>query len=534
MGLILMEKCNLSDKKIIEECRNLLLKKKIAEEDRNAFIHTLEALLCDYEDVLGPDQEIHYWIWKRIDCVECKIYIKADEVNPFVEGEGAEERNWQKMIVNLGSKVEDLVSYRYLRGINVVTIRSARKAESSNIFKQPMVIAALGGLILGLVCQQLPEDINHFIVDEISTPILNISLSVMAGIMGPVIFFTIVKAVSNLDNIEDLTGLGSKVLKRFLFVTLCISVISSLFGIIFFPLFGNGSTGFSLGVILEFLYDIVPISLVAPFVENNVPQLAVLGIGMGAVLLKLGDRVGVMCEIVDQLAEWLIGFMNSVLVIMPVVPFLSIMNIVAKGEVSTFIRGWKFILACYIAMAACYSIKIIKVCLKCKINYKVLWRKTKPVIMKAFSTGSSPSAFKMCFEVSEKDLGINPIFSNFWIPLSNGMLDPTCTMFFALAPYFVAELTGTSISISFILIVIILSIELSMASPGLIAGYAIIFPALGMSAEYVGLFSAFSIVTRNFSAGCCTAYRMFEQIEAACKTGNIDMSCFEPENDSAK
>lgn len=75
----------------------------------------------------------------------------------------------------------------------------------------------------------------------------------------------------------------------------------------------------------------------------------------------------------------------------------------------------------------------------------------------------------------------------------------------------------------------LLAVELSMASPGLTAGYAIIFQALGMSAEYVGMFSAFSVVIRNCSAAVCTAYRILEHIEIAWKTGNIDMSYFEKE-----
>ena len=68
-----------------------------------------------------------------------------------------------------------------------------------------------------------------------------------------------------------------------------------------------------------------------------------------------------------------------------------------------------------------------------------------------------------------------------------------------------------------------------MAAPGLTAGYIIIFRALGMSVEYAGMFSAFSVVTRNCSDACCTAYKIFEQIEMAQKTENIDMSYFETE-----
>ena len=524
-----METCNLIDRKIIEDCRAVLSKKKIAEEDADVFVQTLEGVLSDYRDILGEDKEIRYQVRKRIDKVECKIFIKADRSDPFEEGKGAEERNRQKTVRNAMMNRDASLSYRYSYGYNIVTIQSARKTGSGNILKQPMVIGTVAGLIVGLLCQQLPQSVNQFIVNDITSPGLTIALNIMAGIMGPVIFFTIVKAVSILDSIDDLTGLGSKVLLRFLKIVIYIAVISCLIGILFFPLFGNGSAGFSSGAVIGFLFDLIPTSLVSPFVENNIPQLVILAIGMGAVLLKLGDRVKGLTDFIDQLAEWLVSFMDTILIIMPAVAFLSILNIVAKGQIATFIRGWKFIAACYVCMALCFTIKLVKVSTRCKISIPVLWKKTRPVIMKALSTGSSPSTLKLNYKVAREDLGIDPDFSAFWIPLSNGMLDTTCTMFFVLAPFLIAEITGTPVSVSFLVVLILLSVELSMASPGLTAGYMIIFQALGMSVEYVGMFSAFSVVTRNCSAACCTAYRIFEHIEMAWMTENIDMSYFDRE-----
>ena len=73
-------------------------------------------------------------------------------------------------------------------------------------------------------------------------------------------------------------------------------------------------------------------------------------------------------------------------------------------------------------------------------------------------------------------------------------------------------------------ILMLLAVELSMASPGLTAGYTVIFQSLGMSAEYVGMFSAFSIVIKNCAAACGAAYKILEQIEAAYVTDNIDIS----------
>lgn len=286
-----METATLGKNNLIEDYRTVLAKKKISEDDADIFNQTVEGVLEDYGDLLGLDQEIRYRIRKRIDRVECNIYIRADKIDPLEEGRHAEERARQKTIGNVQLNQDTSLSFRYANGCNIITIRSARKTGSGNILKQPMVQAALGGLILGLLCQQLPEGTNQFIINEISTPILSIALGIVSGIMGPVMFVTIVKAVGLLDSIDDLTGLGSKILIRFLTTALCVAAASILVGIVFFPLFGKGGVDSSPAVMIELLLDIVPTSLVTPFVENNYPQLVVLALGMGAVLLTLGDRV---------------------------------------------------------------------------------------------------------------------------------------------------------------------------------------------------------------------------------------------------
>ena len=225
-----METATLGKNNLIEDCRTVLAKKKISEDDADIFNQTVEGVLEDYGDLLGLDQEIRYRIRKRIDRVECNIYIRADKIDPLEEGRHAEERARQKTIGNVQLNQDTSLSFRYANGCNIITIRSARKTGSGNILKQPMVQAALGGLILGLLCQQLPEGTNQFIINEISTPILSIALGIVSGIMGPVMFVTIVKAVGLLDSIDDLTGLGSKILIRFLTTALCVAAASILIG----------------------------------------------------------------------------------------------------------------------------------------------------------------------------------------------------------------------------------------------------------------------------------------------------------------
>ena len=519
-----MELTDSEIRQIKQQCESILTKCKVSPADAEAFYNNVSEVLIFYRDALGEDCEIRYHVRKRSGRAELKIGIKGKKHDFFEEGGKAEKHSQQRAVDRYLFNQNSEFSYRYASGYNIVTIRSARKRTSSNMLKQPMIQAVIGGLVAGLICLQLPDAANSFIVDKVSTPILTVSLDVLSGLLGPVVFLSIVRAVSALDSLDEFTGLGSKVLKRFLVTTLCVTVFSDILGILFFPLFGEGTIEFDPGKLIEISLSVIPTNLVTPFTENNIPQIMILGIGLGAVLLLMGDRAKGLSDLLSQIFEWLAGLIDSIKVIIPVVPFLSVFNIVSKGETAIFLRGWKYIVATYVCMALCVIFKLFKVHKKCGIDIKVIWSRIRPVVNDGLMTGSASD--QDTTEISEKELGINPDFSAFWIPMSEGMLDPTLTISLVLAPFLVADITGTPVTISFMLILMLLSVELSMASPGLTAGYTVIFQSLGMSAEYVGMFSAFSVVIKNCAAACSSAYKMLEHIEVAYVTNNIDMSHF--------
>ena len=511
-------------RKITEECRAVIAKCRLSEKDADAFLDAASDVLHFYRSSLGEGCEIRYRVRRRAGRAELRLGVRGEKHNVFEEGPGAESRSKQKSVNGVLFDQQSTFTYWYASGYNIVTVRSAKRRTSSNILKQPMIQAVIGGLAAGLVCLQLPEAAERFIIHSITEPVLSVSLDVLSGLLGPIVFLSIVRAVSALDSLDEFTGIGSKVLKRFLVTTLCVTVFSNIIGVIFFPLFGQGTIAFDPGKLIEISLSIIPTNFVTPFIENNIPQIVILGIGMGAVLLLLGDRAKGLADMLSQLFEWLTGLMDTIKVILPVVPFLSVFNIVARGETEIFFRGWKYITATYVCMALCVLFKLFKVRKKCSISVPVLWSKIKPVVNNGLLTGSPTSPDCDIAEIAENELGIDPDFSAFWIPMGDGMLDPTQTISFVLAPFLVAEITGTPVSISFMLILMLLAVELSMASPGLTAGYTVIFQSLGMSAEYVGMFSAFSVVIKNCAAACGAAYKMLEHIEAAYITGNIDIS----------
>lgn len=108
--------------------------------------------------------------------------------------------------------------------------------------------------------------------------------------------------------------------------------------------------------------------------------------------------------------------------------------------------------------------------------------------------------------------------------MCSAMLSIKTTINVVIATFMVAELTGIAISVSFLLVLILVTLELSLASPGTTSAWTIMFSTLLLPTSYVGLFSAYRLLVANYGAGCSETYSMLEEVETAHKLGGIKPS----------
>ena len=262
---------------IAEEVSAALSKTKLSEDDSAEFIGTITDLLRDYRSSLGEGAEATYRIRRRLSRVEFAVAIPGERIDPFAVGEHADERNEQRNLSSLSlMQTTTTLSYLYARGRNVISVRSPLAPESSNILKQSMVLAVIAGAVAGVLCLQLPAEANAFVVDELVSPVLKIVLSVLSGVMGPIIFLSLVTAINTLDDVDELNNLGHRIFRRFLLIAVGITAVVIIVAAFLFPVFGESGVTFDPHMIIELLLGIIPTSIVTPFVENNVPQLVEL------------------------------------------------------------------------------------------------------------------------------------------------------------------------------------------------------------------------------------------------------------------
>ena len=148
----------------------------------------------------------------------------------------------------------------------------------------------------------------------------------------------------------------------------------------------------------------------------------------------------------------------------------------------------------------------------------------------AFTAGSESATLDMQIEHSRSKLGINQAFSDFWIPMSHAMFKPRTTIHLVIPPFLIARAMGMPLSQTFLVVLIITVLELSVASSGITGAWTILFTVLGLPLEYVGLYVIYKVFTTNIACGGCIFYYTLEQIEASCVLDTIDRSCYEADH----
>lgn len=328
--------------------------------------------------------------------------------------------------------------------------------------------------------------------------------------------------------------MGFRLFRRFIAIAAFISILAMAVAFLVFS-FGRGQTdmNFTPRVLVDMFTSVIPTNLFEPFTENNFPQLVVLGVVMGVALLLLNRKESVLYNALVDLHAWINELLRLILKLTPIIPGLALFKMFAQRDFSSFIRGWKFILAAYICMALVLVAKIIRVKIRCKgLDLSMLMRKMRPAVQTAFLSGSEIAAVEKFTETAEGPVAISKNLTSLWIPLNQSMLSPIGPVYYVLAPFFVAEITGTPISVSFLFVLLLLSVQLSLAYPGIIAGDTIIFNALSLPTDYVGMFSAYSVFIKNASAAFGITFRMLEITESAYVTDNIDLEKFREDSES--
>jgi len=331
----------------------------------------------------------------------------------------------------------------------------------------------------------------------------DVFLRALKMIIVPLIFSSIVSAVTGIGNAENLGRMGLKTFSYYILT----SLLAILTGLILVNLIQPG-IGADLGFQRELdgvsntdsfgqtLLKIIPVNIIDSMAKGDMLAIIFFAMLFGFFTTRVDKKY----------SEPIAGFFDAVFEIMmkitmfiirftPLGIFGIVAVIVAEQSLSVFISMGKYMITVLLALAihSVITLPLITRIISGVNPLKHLKNMSVP-LMTAFSTSSSSATLPLTLEAVEKKSGVSNKTSGFVLPMGATINMDGTALYECIAVLFIAQAYGMEMSVMQQVIIVITALLSSIGAAGIpMAGLVIItviLSAVGLPLEGVGLILA--------------------------------------------
>lgn len=333
-----------------------------------------------------------------------------------------------------------------------------------------IVLGMVAGVAFGLLCSQF-EWGKQFVVDWIK-PFGTIFINALKLIAVPLILASLIKGVSDLKNIAQLSSIGGRTIGLYLLTTLTAVTIGLTVVNVIKP--GNTLTDETRTELLaayasdaaakqsvaaaqkeagplQALVDLVPSNIFAAMQDNgNMLQVIFFAIffGIGLVLIPK-EKARAVKDFFDALNEVILKLIDLIMIAAPYGVFALLAALVAEAPSADLFRALGLyaitVLIGLIAMLLFYLI-LVRVFTRKKVGFFL--KGISPAQLLAFSTSSSAATLPVTMERVHEHLGVEEEVSSFVLPIGATINMDGTSLYQAVAAVFIAQAFGMDLSLS--------------------------------------------------------------------------------------
>ena len=358
------------------------------------------------------------------------------------------------------------------------------------IFKQlwlQVVISLLIGLGVGLV---LGDDVGVGLDDNTLDSLAsylkipaNIFLSVILMIIVPLIFASIIVAITNLGTKEKMKTLGLGIGFYFVITT----TISILIAITLASVIAPGSIldltalqeshdlseedlkvteGFSVDDIPEIASNIIPRNPIMSYLEGQMLSILIMAMIVGLAMAALPkESVKPLLDLLESIQKITLYILIMAKKIVPFAVFGLIVGMVAKVGVETMAGLGVYMATVILGLGAMLLVYTMIIKFVAKRPISSTFSKFRNPQTLAFSTASSMATMPVTLKTAEEDLKLDTRVSKFVIPLGTTVNMDGTALYQVIAVFFLAQLFAIELSIFSIMVIIITSLLASIGTP---------------------------------------------------------------------
>lgn len=494
--------------------------KKVNLQKKNALRLSLsiEEVLLRLQERFGIETKVTVLIRKRFGYLDIKISLIGEEYNPL---DIYDEFDYNTQLL---SRLGLSPTYTYRKGTNIVSIKISKQRDNSVVI---LILSILAALLIGFLGLKLFPSTLEKIIDQFLLPIRTTILNLLTAVAVPVVFFSVFQGIIGADSINDFGKVGKRMMLRFV---IKIAIFTAIAGIIMLPLFslnpfGNNSiTNFS-GA-LQMILDILPETIITPFISGNALQVIVIAIAFGIAVLILDTRADSIKKGSQQISSVLYIIMEWVGKLIPALVFLLILETVWSGNKENLIGLWKPILIIAFLCILMILIEIIFVSIKYKVKPRVIIKKLLPSNIIAFATSCAMSTYSVTTETCEKKLGIGNKISSLGLPIGLVTYMPAISVYYLMILFYGLDQYNLPCSIDWLIIAWITVTLLSIATPpisgGSIACFAILLHQMSIPTEAIAFALAINVIAERFCTVANLSMLELELIASADKANLLD------------
>ena len=352
-----------------------------------------------------------------------------------------------------------------------------------------VVISLIIGMSVGLILGDdagvgLEDDNLDFVTSYLSIP-ANIFLSVIHMIIVPLIFSSIVIAITSLGSTDKLKTLGLGVGSYFVISTiiaitvavLLVSVISpgSLLDISVlqesYDLTDDDvkiKEGFALNDIPNAISNIIPKNPISSYLEGQMLSILIFAmiVGMSMVVLPK-ESIKPLLDLLETIQKITIHILLFSMKIVPFAVFGLIVGMVSKVGIGSMIGMGAYMGTVVLGLGIMILVYALILKIVAKRSISSTFSKMRNPQSLAFSTGSSMATMPVTLKTAESDLKIDSRVSKFVIPFGTTVNMDGTALYQVIAVFFLAQLFSIELSLISIFVIIITTLLASIGTPAI-------------------------------------------------------------------
>ncbi len=384
--------------------------------------------------------------------------------------------------------------------------------------KFPLWLKIILGMVIGVLWGifAVYADLKEFTIDWIK-PFGTIFLDLLKLIAVPLIFFSLVKGISNLTDISRLSRMGIKTISIYLISTL----IATTIGLGLVNTLNPGSTfpkerqaelqeRYEVDIKekeisaekvkedspLQFLVDMVPDNIIGAASDNsNMLQVIFFAILFAiAMVVVPGEQIKTVKGFVDGFNEILLKIIDFIMKFAPfgVFALLAALVVEFSGDADLFVALGNY--AATVVLGLLLIIFLVYpffIWIFAGVKYADFFKAIFPAQMLAFTTSSSAATLPVTLRRTTENLGVSKTVGNFVLPIGVTINMDGTSCYQAIAAVFIAQVFGLDLTLAQQVTIVMTATLSSIGTPGVPGGsiimLVIVLSSVGLPAAGLGL-----------------------------------------------